>query len=441
MKKSTEKFWFVMCSLAILCCECFATKYAEYSEAIEKTIASGNEIDVAKKALTDIKAIVEVEPLAIYGSEGQQMQFFLYRPKGTTKKLPCLVFLHGGNTGADLRVSLLPKDINKVVFKDDPDITLTQLPMIGAIVSRGYAVATITFRNEKTFKKSITQQIQEQVGKLKALVGDIFLVGHSFGAYMMTQFLAHERTQTWLNENVAAVGLYAPIVNEVYAGGYWCFDLNNPNFLINNAFYRGKTDGFKNLKEYLDFFRAMYPFSDLSAIKKGMNVTNPILPELSNFELNVHLFLGTGDSNATPRQTINLIKSFEEAKLSNWQSHVYKDSPHSVHRVTEKLFSEHEPPYGPFLRDKSDEQFRLGRNTIEARKTNFDNFINDICCVLKAPSVLTSTSSDAAITKLEAEVSPNVKDLVEVKNKEEDAIASGLLCVPENLKDDSISGK
>ncbi|GHU11198.1 hypothetical protein FACS189449_02170 [Alphaproteobacteria bacterium] len=414
MKENIRKFWFAVCSVVVLHSQCFAAEYTEYSMEIENIIAeakansdakraaeadakaaerraekaatmtaeaavegseraakmaaeiraaAAKEIETAerkkrlvedtKKALSERASDVcqcivnkmNFATLSIDGNHGK-LEFFLYYPAkiDPNQTFPCLVFLHGGNESGPLMISRPECSYEQLLNAPGPlwmdnHITFPMLPMIGAIVSSNCAVASITFRsedggldmnklNEKYemqtvpgFGKSIKEQIKEQVAVLKQQPiinpGKIFLVGHSFGGEMMIHFLANE--VKWLNDNVAAIGVYA-----------------------------GPTED-------------------------GI----PAMAQLSALTKKVHLFQGTGDFTVMPCGTKALIEYFERSGFSRtrWQLHAYKDSSHSVHRITPGL-------NGANREVNVENASKMGTQTKAERCANFGKFINDICGVL-----------------------------------------------------------
>ncbi|GHT97373.1 hypothetical protein FACS1894126_1310 [Alphaproteobacteria bacterium] len=454
MKENIGKLWFALCSLTVLNSQCFAMEYEKCSMEIEDIIAQTKAYPDAKKAAkeateaaelreekartvaselaekkTDIaaktaKRILEgaaqetmeaenknrqvedtkialteratdvchlivnkmnVAKLSIDGNHGK-LEFFLYYPKeiAPNQKLPCLVFLHGGNEYGQLRISAPETSYDKILnapgtFYMGNHITFPMLPMIGAIVSRKCAVASITFRNENQctdqsgngigengllavipgFGKSIKEQIKEQVAVLKQQPTinpeKIFLVGHSFGGEMVIDFLANE--VKWLNENVEAIG--------VYAG----------------------------------------PTKD----------SIPAMPQLSTLTKKVHLFHGTGDFTVMPSETKALIEYFEGSGFSRprWQLHAYKDSSHTVHRITPDL-------NGANREVNVEYALEMGKQAMAERYANFGKFINDICGVL-----LDGPTSNSAVPDLDICTEAVGRQLAKIKEKRNGIAISG----------------
>ncbi|GHU16553.1 hypothetical protein FACS189472_01860 [Alphaproteobacteria bacterium] len=396
------------------------------AEAEKENISVDGKLALKNKAremLTSLVRGMHVIQLSIKGADGD-MPFLLYRlTEDIGEQLPCLVFLHGGNPGASFRIETPETSIRDLGRND---MTYTLLPLINALVSRHFAVATITFRCEDGIKSSITQQIMDQIKELKKQpIGKIFLLGHSFGGYMMTQFLAQQRG--WLKGNVDAVGIYAPAgVTETYAGGGWSLnygvDIDNNNFLKNNAGYTGKFSiRSVNLKatalndkgqpdsittdEYMERFRKMHPFSDLIAIQEKIlqpATKQAVQPFESGFTVPVYLFQGTGDSNTTPRQMMQLITAFDTIKFSNWQLFVYPDSLHWVHRIKETQLSGNDDlaqHLGGSPTDKKASALAMGLQTTPQRCRNLVTFCNDISNVLNPVAPPTAVINTSAVAK------------------------------------------
>ncbi|MDR2781790.1 MAG: prolyl oligopeptidase family serine peptidase [Holosporaceae bacterium] len=402
--------------------------YVDSSRLLEEAI--DNESDSAGQRLREIVGNMTVDKKVIEWQDDEnnkvEMEFFVYSPKySTSGKMPCFVFLHGGNTYANFKIEDSSTSIAKYYKKDlYSSITATLLPMIGAIVSRSYAVATITFKPESNGKR-IVDQIKDQVGVLKSIGyidGEkLFLVGHSFGGYMMSQFIANHAN--WLNENVNAVGIYAPVITEMYAGGSWwhgCFD---------EGFLRATTNdrtlsSFPYGEKFCSCMRAMHPFSDLSFITQevGLDFTFEKIKPLDELSKKVYLFHGNGDPNTTPRQTKALVRAFNEIEFDNYVLYTYENSLHWVHRLKTSQIGCYGMPL--FLTNiNEDQKQKLCAETMNSRCNSFVKFINDVCSVLEGKP---KASQDIGTLD-----SPNtkVREIVACKEREEeDTFSRNALC-------------
>lgn len=338
---------------------------------------------------------------------------FVYKPKGISpgKKLPCFVFLHGGNNTGVYYTSHPEGSIEEYKknsydiesqMSENCNITTTLLPMVGAIVSRGCAVAIITF-DKSSEDNSITKQIKEQVEALRSRADidkeKLFLVGHSFGGYMMSQFIANANNARWLNDNVMAVGLYAPAgITETYVGGIWT-DFFNFDASFMQEFAAGKK------YNYTEVMKILHPFSTKNTSPENTSV---------KFTKPLYIFQGSADLNTTPRQAKTLIEAFNKIEYTLY---TYENALHWTHRIKPSLDS---GGHDQFISEMDEEQEtyektkkELGTLTMNARCNGFVKFINDVCSVFKTPRKADNISTlDAPLD--------DIKKLIQKKEANED---------------------
>lgn len=184
-----------------------------------------------------------------YTSDHQKKSFYLYLPKNLqiASKIPCLVFMHGGSAMSPLILDK-PEESIANMGTGKAGISWTLLPLIGALTSKGFCVATITFaRLSEEDSLHICQQIKNQVEIIKKSedvdTERMFFIGHSFGGYALSQMLTNPEGLSLLNETFKlGVGFESPAgITKEWAGGTWTFSGNDNDVLKKLGHFENET--------------------------------------------------------------------------------------------------------------------------------------------------------------------------------------------------------
>jgi predicted esterase len=354
--------------------------YAQYAFAL------GNSFDNLKDTIDIGKYEIEYDYFLNTGTnmapkfqkQKSKLNFYTYCPKSAdpNKKFPCLVFIHGGdarkscNNNEDNSEACYladPKSDSPDTLADPHNFSPRLLPFIRSLVENECAVVTLEYNGEDG-KADIKQQIKNQIEKLKEQnikidTEKMFLMGHSFGGYIVSHFVKSE--QEWLNQNFIAVGIYAPLASELYSNDqfrsltpYFVSTLGDRTKWIKaqfdaikaieeipeNGFVKDKDkrmlsgiNALANLSsfssdELMNLYLYLYPFSDLSNAFE-------VPPKREDLSLDVlkkpvYLFQGDCDLNTLPNtQMQTIVNALSKSKFKNWKLFLYKNASHSIHRI------------------------------------------------------------------------------------------------------------
>jgi hypothetical protein len=266
----------------------------------------------------------------------------VYHAANSRKKLPCIVWIHGGNMFSEL---VTPPNDRTLFFQ-----------CIGRFfASQGVVFAFIEW-NADFGKGNIIQQIKDQVNSLQELSyidsTKMTVFGHSIGGYILSMFIVNDPLYL-ANAFQNGIVFVAPVVNEAWTGGRFTQfgDLNEEcacNFLIpfgqlpesidNEPIGTYTIRDLLRRKEYASrVLSMMYPFSPTCGISN-----EELHNKLQGFS-QIHIALGTSDTNTHPlTQGGTMAFELKEAGLHNWRIHTYEGGFHSLH-LPEPLFKNPPP--------------------------------------------------------------------------------------------------
>ncbi|MDR1907180.1 MAG: hypothetical protein LBQ03_03130 [Puniceicoccales bacterium] len=300
-------------------------------------------------------------------TDNTELPSVIYFPKkrAERQKLPCVVWLHGGNINCDL------SDLDNTFHIESPNqiplpertkrfhanVSVGLQPLARFLASNGIVFATIEM-DPKYGAGNIRQQIKDQVEEIKKLdfidTNKMAFLGHSIGGYITSLFLAHD--PEFLKDNFKlGIALVSPVVNDSWIGAFYLPQKNDsgqwngPNFhpwnectlnfalpnetVLNRETVNGETVGsIKENAEHRNVLRFVYPFSPTCGMSDAeLSLKLQSLPPL-------FILMGTADSNTIPAtQGGAFAWRLQKMGLTNWRILAYKGALHSPHRLCETL--------------------------------------------------------------------------------------------------------
>ncbi|MDR1334427.1 MAG: hypothetical protein LBJ71_04360 [Holosporaceae bacterium] len=300
--------------------------------------------------------IVKFETL-ITETDGMQLPMVVYSPtqKKPGEKLPCVIWVHGGNIASDLKddSTLHIESPGKIALpfhsnRFESNISVGIQPLARFLVSHGIVFVTTEW-NAKYGQGNLCQQIKDQIKKVKELdyvdTDKMAFLGHSIGGHILS--LLSTNDPQFLEDNFKlGVAFVSPVLNEAWLGGDYdaqpgdlsqnCF----PHFALFNdvdlysilnsrkistllhELLPSRPNTMKRILQYV------YPFSPT----RGMS-DDELQPKLASLP-QIFILMGTADSNTLPAtQGGTLAWRLSNMGLKNWQMLIYKNALHSSHRL------------------------------------------------------------------------------------------------------------